>query len=140
MQLHTNAIDATTRHSPVRLYCDAATDHQTGVSSIGIVCVSHGGRICDARGQNIGRGYGSQQAEVEAMERALDALAGDRSVQHVTVVSDCHPAVSMVGDRDLCGTDYASVGVEWVPRVQNRAADLVAELWVRKTDAESDGT
>lgn len=130
MNLKTDSVAPTTKHSPVRIKCDGAKDHQRDMSAVGIVYKSHSGRTIDLIGQTIGSNYTTVEAEIEAIVRALDMVSDVDAIQHVTVLSDCTHAIHAVEDRDLCGDDYEQVSVEWIPREDNTEADWVADRWV----------
>lgn len=126
MKVRNLDLPATAPHTPLKVYCDAAHNHETGVSSAGFAIKNHNERLIEYTGCQLGKGFESQQAEVEAIERAISILEHYTQVNHVKIYSDCKPALdSLVSDDYAHHFDYLTL--EWVPREENKGADLVSQ-------------
>lgn len=122
----------TTASSPIKVYCDAAFDHNSRLAAVGWHICNHNGATVHVEGEHIGTGYTTNTAEVEAVERILEELGRWYKIQHVKVFTDSKSAVSRLTDAELEHDDFESVNVEWVPREQNRVADTIAEQWIHR--------
>lgn len=97
------------------------------MSHAGWAFCNHNGRPHEIRGQDIGKGYTSIQAECESMRRAIDGVAHFDHINHIKVYSDSIHAVRKLEDSEYADHDaYRSVNFEWVPREENQPADVAA--------------
>jgi len=128
---------ATTRHSPLKVYSDASTEHTTGdgaaalgLSVAGWVFCNHNGAVLDTLSEELGTDLDSCQAEAEALRRAVRGLGDVSDVQHVIFYTDWLPAASRLTSPDLF-EGFESLSMEWVPRRENQLADMVADTGLR---------
>lgn len=122
----------TTASSPLKVYCDAAVNHDSGLAAVGWHICNHNGATIHIEGEHIGTGYTTMTAEQEAIKRILGELARWRKIQHVVVCTDCQPAKGRL-ERPGVGLEqdsFDNISLKWVPREQNRVADSIAEKWI----------
>jgi ribonuclease HI len=126
--------DETTSQSPLKVYCDATTQShgnpdQHGISAVGYVVTNHNGRMLGTGGRTIGKGYGSNEAERQAVCAALDAVSVP-DVQHVIAYTDCEPVVETVTNnvRDEYSDEFESLTLSWIARDDNVVAHREAMI------------
>jgi len=122
----------TTKSTPLKINVDATLHEESGLAAVAWVFKNHVGKCLDISGCNLGKGYKSVQAENHAIKRVLSVLDDYPEVQHVKLYSDCRPALEQLENVDLAGDTFESVTMEWIPRDQNKDADLAADSWIAK--------
>jgi ribonuclease HI len=118
----------TTPSSPLVVNCDATVRLENQrLASIGLVVKNHNGCVYNVCGRNLGKQFDSTEAEVKAIEEALGRFAQEDTIQHITVRSDCEPAVLNTDWESRFENEYSNVCVEHIPRDQNTLADREAD-------------
>lgn len=127
---HLNLTETTT-HSPLKVYTDATSTEKAGLSVAGWVFCNHNGKVLDTLSQELGTNLESCQAEAEALRRVVSGLAVMSEAKHVNLYTDCQPAIPRV---DWSGFDEAfeSLSLQWIPREENRLADMKADEGLRR--------
>lgn len=116
----------TTSKSPLKVYSDATSVEEVSLSVAGWVFCNHNGKVLDTLSQHLGTNLKSCQAEVRALQRVVDGLASMSEVDHVILHTDCQPAVPQV-NWSRNSEEFESLSVKWIPREENRLADMVAD-------------
>lgn len=117
----------TTLSTPMKVYCDASYNHDNGHGYAGWMVCNHNGQPIDIAGQDIGKQVGSNRAEVEAMQRAIDVFRDDDDVQHLVLYSDCTGAINKIIDRNY-QKGFESVRVVNALRDDTQIPDALARM------------
>jgi ribonuclease HI len=125
MQTRSFDLPETTANSPLKAYCDASIERGTGLAAAAWTITDHNGRILETVDSELGKGYGSVEAEAQAMKILCRWLHGYNQVQHLTVYTDCRPAIYHA-EKEVWD-NYESLSYEWIPREKNELADKLAE-------------
>lgn len=134
MRLSNLKLPSTKPNTPLKVYCDAS-HRDGGMSHAGWAFCNHNGRPLEIRGQDIGTGYTTNEAEKESMVRAIDGIAHLSHVNYIKVYSDSIHAVGQLEDSAFIEAHdgFDSIKVEWIPREQNQTADVAASMQRAKT-------
>lgn len=126
MSLNNRELPDTTKHTPVKVFCDAAYDQGVSHATAGIVVKNHAGRTIYAGGEDLGRITDNNEAEQQAICRVIKMLK--YKVNHVKIYSDSTNAIRSIKTRnDLSSQPFDLLTLEHVPRDHNQEADLAAE-------------
>lgn len=121
----------TKTHSPLNVYTDATSTDTKRLSVAGWVFCNHNGKVIDTLSQELGTNLESCQAEAEALRRVVSGLEQSAITQHVNFYTDCKPAIPRV-EWSTPRNNFKDLSVTWVPREENKLADMVADQGLRR--------
>jgi len=123
MDTNGTQLPETTRHTPLKVYCDASHNPDTDISTAGWVISDHNGAPITVDSQNLGSGLTSKEAEDETIQRAISELATRNGVNHLIVFTD---SKNSVDETYRYAEWFEYIDIRWISRDDNMMADAVS--------------
>jgi hypothetical protein len=114
----------TAKHTPVKVYTDAALDQKNDVRAGGWLFTDHVGKPIERDMSLLPEGMTINEAETECVNRAICELERYEDINHVKILTDSTNAVRRADAESSC---LDVLNVEKVERAENFMADTLAK-------------